>query len=113
MVEYSGLGRAGLRSRFQPAGRSLRSSRSTRTEYAELVVSPREYGSVTRLVTTAWVLGAYTVTSKRYRALRQALLPRTLQTPPRSRRIATRCSAVEPAGVSSRATSLADRKSVV
>src|SRR5919109_4103729 len=79
----------GLRKNRQPAGASAGSSRSTSRLRSESAVSPRLYGSVTRLVTTRPADGANTVTWKAYRCPFQDGVPVTDHTPVvSSRRIA-------------------------
>jgi hypothetical protein len=53
MVESSDCASAGLASRPQPLGFTAGSRRSTTIDRWEFVVSAREYGSVTSLVTTS------------------------------------------------------------
>ena len=59
----SGLASGGFFTRSHPRGSRLLESRSTTWLRALLVDSDSEYGSVTWLVTTCWVLGAQTFTS--------------------------------------------------
>src|SRR5665811_935713 len=81
---------AGAELPCQTAGFSAGSARSTATERVEFNVSATEYGSVTRFVSTAPVVGAKTTTSKRYRAPRHCAPASATHDPSERRVIGTR-----------------------